>query len=67
MRIDLLVQRTVLRPDGLLYRSRHDPKHFCAALFDRRRPRFELLSTARLAEIPHQWAPILSAHGKRLA
>jgi hypothetical protein len=23
------------RPDGLLYRSRHDPSRFCAAIFDR--------------------------------
>ena len=54
------------RADGLLYRSRHDPKHFCAVVFDRRRPAFEVRSTTRLIDVPHRWAPILSAHGKGL-
>lgn len=54
------------RADGLLYRSRHDPKHFCAVVFDRRRSAFEALSTTRLIDVPQQWASILSAHGKGL-
>lgn len=55
------------QPDGLLYRSRHDPNHICAALFDRPSCRFSVHSTHALMEIPHQWAPILHAHGKGIA
>jgi len=55
------------QPDGLLYRSRHDPSHICAALFDRLACRFNVLSTHALMEIPHRWAPILHAHGKGVA
>jgi RES domain-containing protein len=55
------------QPDGLLYRSRHDPNHICAALFDRPSCRFSVHSTHALMEIPHQWASILHAHGKGIA
>lgn len=53
-------------PDGILYRSRHDPNHLCSAIFDRP-SRFSVSSTKLLMEIPHQWAPILNAHRKGLA
>ena len=55
------------QPDGLLYRSKHDPNHICAALFDRASCRFSVHSTHALMEIPHRWAPILHAHGKGIA
>jgi RES domain len=55
------------RPDGLLYRSKHDPNHICAAVFDRPNCLFTVQSTRGLMEIPHQWAPILSVHGKGVA
>jgi hypothetical protein len=51
-------------PDGILYRSRHDPKHICAAVFNRAHCEFVLSTTTRLVDIPHHWAPILAAHGK---
>jgi len=53
-------------PDGLLYRSRHNPDHLCAAVFDRPDARFETASSERLIDVPHRWAPILAAHGKGL-
>ena len=55
------------RPDGILYRSRHDPNHICAAIFDRGHCRFAVSSTTPLMDVPHHWAPILSAHGKGIA
>ena len=55
------------RPDGLLYRSRHDPNHICAAVFDRKDARFGIQSTQPLVQIPHRWAAILAVHGKGLA
>lgn len=54
-------------PDGILYRSKHDPNHACAAIFDRNRCKFSVLTTTPLMEIPHHWAPILAAHGKGIA
>lgn len=63
----LALWRHADRPDGILYRSRHDPNHVCAAIFDRSHCRFSLASTKPLMDIPHQWAPILAAHGKGIA
>jgi hypothetical protein len=54
-------------PDGLLYRSKHDPHHICAAIFDRPHCRFTVSTTQRLSEMPHQWAAILRTHGKGIA
>ena len=54
-------------PDGILYRSRHDPKHTCAAIFNRPHCEFLLSTTTRLMDIPHHWAAILAAHGKGIA
>jgi hypothetical protein len=55
------------RPDGLLYRSKHNPEYICAAVFDRKHCTFCEASTEALKDIPHRWAPILSAHGKGIA
>lgn len=38
------------KPDGLLYRARHDPSQLCAALFDRTQSNLVLKSTAPLGE-----------------
>jgi len=32
-------------PDGILYRSKHDPKHICTAIFDRAHCRFSVSSS----------------------
>lgn len=54
-------------PDGILYRSKHDPNHICAAIFDRGRCDFVVATTTPLMDVPHHWAPILGAHGKGIA
>jgi hypothetical protein len=54
-------------PDGILYRSKHDPNHICAAIFDRDHCKFVVSTTTPLVDIPHHWAPILGAHGKGIA
>jgi hypothetical protein len=36
------------RPDGIIYRSRHNPQFKCLALFDRCRPKLALISTEPL-------------------
>jgi len=63
----LALWRHADRLDGILYRSKHDPNHICAAIFDRDRCKFEVSATTPLMEFPHHWAPILAAHGKGLA
>jgi len=50
--------------DGILYRSRQDPKLVCAALFDRPHARFAVESTEPLPALTSHWVPILRAHGK---
>jgi len=55
------------QPDGLLYRSRHDPHHTCAAVFGREHCRFSALATLPLMSIPKRWASVLAAHGKGIA
>jgi RES domain len=54
-------------PDGILYRSKHDPNHICAAIFGRGHCEFAVTTTRPLMDIPHHWAPILGAHGKGIA
>lgn len=54
-------------PDGILYRSKHDPNHVCAAVFDRVHCKFEASTTTPLMDVPHHRAPILGAHGKGIA
>jgi hypothetical protein len=63
----LALWRHPTHPDGILYRSKHDPNHTCAAIFDRDDCQFTVSSTTPLMDIPHHWAAILSAHGKGLA
>lgn len=36
------------RPDGILYRARHDPARFCAAIFDRAAPQIRAAPMGRL-------------------
>jgi hypothetical protein len=55
------------RPDGILYRSKHDPNHICAAIFGRSHCEFVVATTTPLMDVPHHWAPILRAHGKGIA
>jgi RES domain len=63
----LALWRHAEKPDGILYRSRHDPGHLCAAIFDRAHCQFDISATTPLMNIPHQWAPIVRAHGKGIA
>lgn len=55
------------KPDGILYRSRHDPNHAAVAIFDRARARFEVNDTKPLAKLGRHIGPILNAHGKGIA
>jgi hypothetical protein len=63
----LALWRHADHPDGILYRSRHDPNHICTAIFDRAHCRFSVSSTQSLMDIPHQWTPVLNAHRKGIA
>ena len=38
------------KPDGLLYRARHDPSQICAALFDRAAPKLRARTTIIMAD-----------------
>jgi len=46
------------RPDGLYYRSRHDPDRYCAALFDRASEEIEAVTLGSFADAAN--APILA-------
>jgi hypothetical protein len=50
------------RPDGLLYRSRHDPSRRCIALFDRAGIELSVTSTHRVDANGPQFAEILSRY-----
>lgn len=63
----LALWRHANQPDGILYRSKHDPNHICAAIFNHAHCRFSVSATQPLMDIPHQWAPILNAHRKGVA
>jgi len=54
------------RPDGLVYRSRHNPGLLCAAVFDRPLVAFSGTS-APLLDDPAALAAVLMAHGKSIA
>jgi RES domain len=54
-------------PDGLIYHSRHNPEHLCAAVFNRRGLAFRVLRTAPLLTDRARVARVLEAHGKSLA
>lgn len=55
------------KPDGILYRSRHDPAHAAAVVFSRPKARFGCVATHPLTALLHRIGPALNAHGKGLA
>lgn len=55
------------KPDGIVYRCRHDPNHAAAAIFDRPRAKFEAVDTVPLIKLSRRIGPILNAHGKGIA
>ncbi len=42
------------KPDGILYRARHDPARFCAAIFDRAERQLRVTSTGTLSARRHR-------------
>jgi hypothetical protein len=55
------------RPDGLIYHSRHNPEHLCAAIFDRPGLGLTVLRSEPLLADAARVARILEAHGKSVA
>jgi len=53
-------------PDGLIYHSRHNPEHLCAAIFDRPGLDFTILQSSPLLADPARVARILEASGKSI-
>lgn len=53
------------QPDGICFRSRHNPELLCAALFDRVAPRVKatLLGCLRAAKNMRRIAPLLTKYG----
>jgi hypothetical protein len=54
-------------PDGILYRTRHDPAHVAAVIFNRPRTRFAVVETRPLIALSHRIGAVLNAHGKGIA
>jgi RES domain len=54
-------------PDGLIYHSRHNPEHLCAAIFNRRGLVLRVVRTRPLLADPATIANILDTHGKSVA
>ncbi len=54
-------------PDGLIYHSRHNPEHRCAAIFERLGLDFTIVQSTPLLADPARVARILEAHGKSIA
>lgn len=54
-------------PDGLAFRSRHDPDQLCLAIFERAGGSFEVEPAVRLVDQLPEVAKILGAYGKSLA
>lgn len=54
------------RPDGILYRSRHDDSALCVALFDRARDALTIVRDCSLAEDSKQLARLLRRYGLAL-
>lgn len=54
-------------PDGLAFRSRHDPNQICLAIFERAGARFDAEPAVRLVDQLPEVANILGAYGKSLA
>jgi hypothetical protein len=53
-------------PDGLVYFSRHNPEHFCAAMFKRSHCTFSVSQTTPLLDDPRRVRDLLEKHGKSL-
>jgi RES domain len=54
-------------PDGLIYHSRYNPEHRCAAVFNRRKLALRIVRTSPLLADTARVAGILEAHGKSVA
>jgi hypothetical protein len=54
-------------PDGLAFRSRHDPDRICVAIFERPQLAFDAESSTRLFDRLGEVANILGAYGKSVA
>jgi len=51
------------RPDGILYRSRHDDSALCVAVYDRAKDGLAIVQDRSLAEDPRQLARLLRRYG----
>jgi hypothetical protein len=51
------------KPDGILYRSRHDDSALCVALYDRARDALRIVREYSLAEDPQQLTRLLRRYG----
>jgi RES domain-containing protein len=54
------------RPDGLIYASRHNPDHLCAAIFNRPHASFSRAATEPLLADERRIRYLLTAHGKSI-
>jgi hypothetical protein len=54
------------RPDGLIYSSRHNPAHLCAAIFNRTHATFSRVRTEPLLSDERRIRDVLTAHGKSI-
>ena len=54
-------------PDGLAFRSRHDPDEICFAIFERPATPFDADPPVRLVDRLREVADLLSCYGKLLA
>jgi hypothetical protein len=54
-------------PDGLIFHSRHNPRHLCAAVFDRPGLEFTIVQSGPLLADKTRVARILEAHGTSVA
>ena len=55
------------RPDGIVYRSRHDSDQLCVALFQRLDMEFEIRSTGPLITMSKEVAALLERYSKSLS
>jgi hypothetical protein len=54
------------RPDGLIYSSRHNPDHLCAAIFNRPHATFSRFRTDPLLSDERRIRSLLTEHGKSI-